>query len=131
MFWQPAGVCQAAPGAAALPLAGASAARRSWRALQVFWFSFLPMADLAECSAVCKSWLVYVNKAYAAEYAAATGVPAPMMLPRLDKLRLLRRVRKPLAREHFSWLLTMAAGRAGEGVWQRQQLAPPAACGEA
>ena len=80
---------------------------------QVYWFSFLGGRDLAECSAVCKSWLVYVNKAYAAEFRAATGVAAPMMLPRLDKLTLLRRVRKPLAREHFGWLLTMAAGRMG------------------
>jgi len=73
------------------------------------------MQDLAECSAVCKSWLVYVNKAYAAEYQTVTGVPAPMMMPRLEKLRLLKRLRKPLARDHFSWLLTMAAGRTGEG----------------
>ena len=44
---------------------------------QIHWFSFLSMRDLAECSAVCKSWLVYVNKAYAAEYQTVTGVPAP------------------------------------------------------
>lgn len=80
---------------------------------QLTWFSYLGIKDMAECSAVCKSWLVYVNKAYAAEFRAATGVPAPMMLPRLDKLFLLAKVRRPLARDHFTWLLTMAAGKEG------------------
>lgn len=86
--------------------------------LQLHWLSFLDIPDLANVCAVCKSFLVSVNKLYTKEFAENTGADAPQMMPRIDKLNLLRRVRRPLAPESMPYLLTMAAGRTGELLQQ-------------
>eukprot|EP01138_Halocafeteria_seosinensis_P005986 gb/GECG01006119.1/.p1 GENE.gb/GECG01006119.1/~~gb/GECG01006119.1/.p1 ORF type:complete len:1025 (+),score=125.57 gb/GECG01006119.1/:1-3075(+) len=79
--------------------------------VQIHWLSFLDIPDLAKACAVCKAFLVMVNKLYSQEFAETTGADAPQMMPRIDKLNLLRRIRKPLAPESMPYLLTMAAGR--------------------
>ncbi len=82
-------------------------------AWQLHWFSFLSAEDLANCGGVCKAWLVLVNRAFEAEWTRTTGVPPPRRLPRSSKLMLLKKLRDPLAPDHFQFLLTMAAGRRG------------------
>lgn len=89
--------------------------RRLWIPVEIKieFMQYLSYADLANISAVCKAWLVLVNKTYEAEFHAKTGAVAPKLLPRIDKLRLLARIRKPLARDNYLWLLNFAAGKQG------------------
>ncbi|KAA0157879.1 hypothetical protein FNF31_05692 [Cafeteria roenbergensis] len=79
--------------------------------VKLHWFSFLSVSDLANSSAVCKAWVVLVDKTYHREFAERTGTAAPATLSRISKLLLLRRVRTPTAPTSMPFLLTMAASR--------------------
>lgn len=76
------------------------------------WMGFLDTADLAACSQVSRSWGSLTAKSVDVEITLMTGATPPPICASA-KLRLLHRLRRPLDKRNFGYLLAWAAGTRG------------------